>query len=168
MLRSRWFLAALTFVVGVGLGGWLFAKSQPRSFLAVSKCEVCYKPSDLAGLLASAGIQRAGAALPLVVKETERCLAIEHPFKKRRVHLVIFPKKDIKSIGDVSLEDQPYLLDCIGLMRDLIVENGLVHYRVETNGPGLQHVTYLHFHLVSTDGRVPPGATEASPPAVHP
>jgi hypothetical protein len=35
MLRSRVFLAALTFLSGVGLGGYLFSDSKPRSFLAV-------------------------------------------------------------------------------------------------------------------------------------
>jgi hypothetical protein len=58
MLRSRVFLAALTFFSGVGLGSYLFSDSKPRSFLALSNCDSCYRPSDLAGLLMLRRCQR--------------------------------------------------------------------------------------------------------------
>ena len=87
MIRSRLLLAALTLLAGVVLGGYLFSDSQPRSFLALSRCDSCYRLNDLAGLLASAGIQKAGAAIPVAVKETERCVAIEHPFKNTKFSL---------------------------------------------------------------------------------
>ena len=48
--------------------------------------------------------------VPFVVKETDRCVAIEHPFRKAKVHFVVFPKKDIKDIADVSVDDQQYIL----------------------------------------------------------
>jgi len=140
-------------LAGLALGGYLFSDSQPRSFLALPKCEHCYSPNDLAGLLVSASIQRSPAADVLAVKETDRCVAIEHPFPKQKYHFIVFPKKDIKDIADVSLDDQLYVFDCIAIIRALVVENGLRHYRVETNGPARQHVTYLHFHLLSNDER---------------
>jgi diadenosine tetraphosphate (Ap4A) HIT family hydrolase len=152
MLSSRWLLASLGLLVGIAVGGYLFSDSRPRSFLALANCNSCYRPNDLAGLLASAGIQRA-AGVPLVVKETDRCVAIEHPFRRAKFHFVVFPKKDIKDIADVSVEDQQYVFDCLTVIRALVVENDLRQYRVETNGPGLQDVTYLHFHLISSDGR---------------
>ena len=151
MMRSRLFVAALTLLAGVVLGGYLFSDSQPRSFLALSRCDSCYRLNDLAGLLASAGIQKAGAAVPIAVKETDRCVAIKHPFKKTNVHFVVFPKRDIKNIAEVGIDDQQHILDCLAVIRALVVENGLKNYRVETNGPGLQHVTYLHFNLLSSD-----------------
>jgi len=163
MLRSRLFLASFALLAGIGLGGYLFSDSRPRSFLALSNCNSCYRPNDLAGLLASAGIQRATAALPFVVKETDRCIAIEHPFRKAKFHFVIFPKKDIKDIADVSVDDQQYVLDCLAVIRALVVEKGLRSYRVETNGRGLQDVTYLHFHLVSSDGHAQPRAAADAP-----
>jgi hypothetical protein len=52
-------LPTLALLGGVGLGGYLFSDSQPRSFLALSNCVSYYRPNDLAGLLASAGIQKA-------------------------------------------------------------------------------------------------------------
>jgi histidine triad (HIT) family protein len=141
----------LAFLGGVALGGYLFVDSRPRSFLALARCDPCFRPSELVGLLASAGIRRVPDALPLVVGETERCLAIEHPFRKARLHLVVLPKKDVRDIADISIDDHPHVLDCLALIRRLVVEHGLRDYRVETNGAGLQHVGYLHFHLVSTE-----------------
>ena len=152
----------------MALGGWLFSDSQPRSFLAVSQCVSCWRPNDLAGLLASAGIRRAGAMLPLVVKETDRCVAIDHPFRKFRFHFVVFPKKDIKDIADVSIDDQAYVLDCLAVIRSLVTENRLRHYWVETNGPGLQHVTYLHFHLMSDADSAPSRSTAGASEAARP
>ena len=149
MRRACLLVGALAFAAGIAAGGYLFASSQPRSFLALSQCDGCYRANDLAGLLASIGVQRAHAALPLVVKETDRCIAIEHPFPAARVHFVVFPKKDVKSIADVSVDDERYVLDCLGVIRALVTEHHLRNYRVVTNGPGLQTVTYLHLHLLA-------------------
>ena len=138
----------VAFATGIVLGGYVFSASQPRSLLALVPCDHCYSPNELAGLLASAGIQRIGGALPLVVKESDRCLAIRHPLPAARVHLVVFPKKDVKDIADVAVEDQPYVLDCLAIVRALVLEYGLRQYRVVTNGPGLQAVRYLHLHVL--------------------
>jgi diadenosine tetraphosphate (Ap4A) HIT family hydrolase len=157
MRKTGILLPALALLGGIGVGGYLFSESQPRSFLALSDCVSCYQPNDLAGLLASVWIQKASGAIPLVAKETDRCVAIEHPFHREKFHFVVFPKKDIKDIAHISVDDQPYVQDCLAIVRALVVENDLRTYRVETNGPGLQNVTYLHFHLVSSDGRSPRG-----------
>jgi histidine triad (HIT) family protein len=149
MRRSSVRMAVLAFGAGVVVGGYLFSASQPRSFLALSQCDHCYQAKDLAGLLASVGIQRAEAALPLVQKETDKCVAIRHPMPEGRVHSVVFPKKDIKSIADVAVDDGSYVLDCIDVIRALVIDNGLRNYRVVTNGPGFQGVTYLHFHVIA-------------------
>ena len=154
MNRRRTFCRLLTSVllisVGVLIGGYLFRDVQPRSFLALTECRgSCYRPNDLAGLLASAGIQRASNALPLVVRETDKCITIEHPFPTFKSHFVVFPKRDIKDIANVSVEDGPIILECLEHIRWLVVRHNLSRYRVETNGAGRQHVTYLHVHLVS-------------------
>jgi len=142
----------MAFVGGVLTGGYLFAKSQPRAFLALGTCgSSCYGGKGLAGLLASAGITQAPGLVPGIVKETDKCLAITHPVPAGRYHFVPFPKPDMKDIGDVSLDDAPYVMECIGVLRSLIHEYGLRAYQVYTNGPGLQKVTYLHFQLVSKE-----------------
>ncbi len=149
-------LISVAFAIGIGIGGYLFNNTQPRSFLAVFNCQnSCYRPKDLAGLLASAGIRRPVAYIPNVARETDRCVAIYHPFATpgrnpdSSYHFVIFPKKDVKNIADVSIDDQPYIFDCLAVIRSLITEYGITNYRVYTNGPELQDVAYLHFHLVT-------------------
>jgi hypothetical protein len=152
---NRRLLLALSAAFGAGVivGGYLFAQSQPRSFLALRDCKgSCYHAEELTGLLASAGVQRVPQLIPNVVRETDRCIAMRFPFAKQtrdHFHYVIFPKKDIKSIADIAIEDQPYIWDCIAVMRSIIQDEGLRHYRVTTNGPGYQQVGYLHFHIVS-------------------
>lgn len=148
-MNRRPLLVLLTvFAAGVLLGGFLFVDSQPRSLFSIGKCNrSCYDPNEVAGLLVSAGIQRLPWVIPGVVKETDRCLAIRHPYSSEKFHFVIFPKKDIKDIADITEEDKVYVLDCLAVLRELVQENSLRKYRVYTNGPGRQQIAYLHFHL---------------------
>ena len=143
-------LVLLIFSVGVVCGGYLFAASQPRSFLAVGRCEgTCLQPNELVGLVASVGIQRFPGLIPSVVKETDKTIAIVHPSPNARTHFVVIPKRDIKNIGQLSEADRDFLVDMYGVSRQLIDENGLVNYQLIANGPGYQTATYLHFHLIA-------------------
>jgi len=139
----------LCLALGLVSGGVLFSQSQPRSVLAIHHCQQCLNVHELAGLLASVGIQKFPGLLPSVVFETDRTLAMQVPSTKPGVHYVIIPKKDIKNIGDISAEDAPYLLDIFAVVQHLIKDKALSSYRVITNGPGFQDVTYLHFHLLA-------------------
>ena len=141
-------LAAL--IVGIVLGGYLFHDTQPRSFLALNKCAgTCLQSNELLGLLASVGVHRAPALVPSVVKETDKTIVIEHPSPQARIHYLIIPKRDIKNIGELSDADNEYLIDAFKVARELIKEKHLTDYRLATNGPGYQDVTYLHFHLIA-------------------
>jgi hypothetical protein len=136
--------------LGFLAGGYLFSSSQPRSFLAMASCEGrCARPNEFAGLLASAGIVKLPAAIPGVVADSRDCFAVEHPRPEGRVHFVLFPKQDIRNIADLTSVDQPYVMGCLALAGDLIRAHKLVNYRLHTNGPGKQHVAYLHFHIVA-------------------
>ena len=143
------FLILLSICVGILIGGYLFSQSQPRSLLALNRCQNCLTHEDLLGLVASVGIQKFPKFVPSVAFETDKTVVIRHPHPLERVHYVIVPKKDIKNIGEVSEADAPYLLDIYFVARSIIEEEGLLNYRLSTNGPGLQDVTYLHFHLVA-------------------
>ena len=147
---AGWARAGLWLGLGVILGGYLFTGVQPRSLLALPGCGAAgLRPNDLAGLLVSIGVQRAPKLLPGVVKETERCVTIKHPYPDARVHFLVFPKRDIKDIAGLGAEDAPFVLECLGHIQALVAEHDLRAYRVITNGPGRQDVTYLHFHLVA-------------------
>ena len=65
------------------------------------------------------------------------------------MHFVLFPKRDVRNILEVQLEDGPFVLGCFALARELAKKSSVVDYRLYTNGPALQHVTYLHFHFVA-------------------
>ena len=136
--------------IGVAIGGYLFSRSIPRSFLAVTNCgDNCYRPRDVAGLLASVGIQRVPTLIPIVERESAECIAVKHPQPEGRVHYVLFPKRDVRNILEITAEDEPFVLGCFALARELVRESNALNYRIFTNGPKLQHVTYLHFHLVA-------------------
>ena len=143
------FLILFSIGVGIVIGGYLFSQSQPRSFLAMNRCENCLTHEDLLGLVASVGIQRFPRLVPSVVFETDKTVVIKHPHPMNRIHYVIVPKKDIKNIGEISEADSPYLIDAYFVARQIIEKEGLLNYRLLTNGPGFQDVTYLHFHLVA-------------------
>ena len=143
------FVRVLCLSIGLVSGGVLFSQSQPRSVLAITHCHHCLDVNDLAGLLASVGIQKFSGLLPSVVYETDRTIAMQLPSAKQGAHYVIVPKKDIKNIGDISAGDAQYLLDIFAVTQHLIKEKALSNYRITTNGPGFQDVTYLHFHLVT-------------------
>lgn len=141
---------ALVLLAGVAIGGFLFARSLPRAFLSVTQCEQsCYRINELTGLLTSIGIQRVPALVPRVELESDQCIAIDHPWPEHRPHFVLFPKRDIKSIGSIAPDDVPYVLSCLAMVRELAERTGTPSYRVTTNGPGFQEIGYLHFHFVT-------------------
>ncbi|MDP3741591.1 MAG: HIT domain-containing protein [bacterium] len=137
-------------IVGIGIGAYFFNDTQPRSFVRIKNCETnCLNPQDLAGLLVSAGIQKTPSKIPGLIKETEKTVVVDHPFPETEIHYVVFPKKDIKNISEVSQEDQEYIMDSLATIRKIVKEKNLENYQVITNGPGYQQITYLHFHLMS-------------------
>lgn len=151
MTRFKTILLALaSMLVGIILGGYLFSHTRPRSFLALNRCEgTCLQANELAGLLTSVGIQKFTRFVPSVVKETDKTIVVEHPSPQARLHYLVIPKKDIKNIAELSDTDHEHLIDLFKVVREIIKENNLSDYRVTTNGPGFQGVTYLHFHLTS-------------------
>jgi len=92
-------------------------------------------------------------SLPFVIAETDKSVVIKHPFPYARIHYTIVPKKDIKDIGTVSDADWTYVRDAMEVAQVIIDRARLRAYRIMTNGPGLQSVTYLHFHLISNEKR---------------
>jgi len=150
MKKSRIILLVLvSLCIGIVIGGYFFSKSQPRSFLAINHCESCLTHQDLLGLLASVAIQNFPGLMPSKVFETDKTVAIKHPFSSDRIHYVIIPKKDIKNIEGISEANAQYLTDAFLVARWIIEREKLSKYRLYTNGPGSQDVTYLHFHLVA-------------------
>ena len=138
------------FTAGAVCGGYLFSRSEPRSFLAFGNCQDrCFKASELAGLVTSAALLRVPVAIPKVVMESDTCLAVRHPRPQGRVHYVLFPKHDTRNITTLTPDDAPYVLGCFAMARELVARDRLQAFRMHTNGPDFPDIAYLHFHLVA-------------------
>jgi diadenosine tetraphosphate (Ap4A) HIT family hydrolase len=149
-LIRRSLLALSLVAAGFVAGGTLFSRSLPRSFLAFGSCAShCFSTNEVAGLIASAAIQRLPGAIPGVVLESDTCIAIRYPRPEARIHLVLFPKHDVKNIATLTPEDVPYVLGCLAMVRKLVEMEHVEDYRLSTNGPARQEVSYLHFHLIA-------------------
>jgi hypothetical protein len=142
--------AVIIFVGGVTCGGYLFSKSLPRSFLATSDCgDHCYSEREIAGLITSIAILRAPFLLPNVALESDKCIAIRYPGSQPKIHYVLFPKHDVKNIAELTAEDVPYVLGCLAMVRELVSQDKMEAYSLQTNGPAIQKIAYLHFHLIA-------------------
>lgn len=140
----------LLFFVGFISGGYLFSRSLPRDFLSFKHCnERCYTTAEITGLIASIAILREPNFIPSVVLESDTCLAIRNPRPEARTHYVLFPKRDTKNITTLTPSDVPYTVGCFALARELVLRDNLQAYKLYTNGPALQEIAYLHFHLVA-------------------
>jgi len=148
MRRALFYL--FTLIVGIVFGGYLFSKTLERSFLAVHNCDdACLEIKDIAGLLGSVGILHAPNLLPFLVAQSKECVAVRHPKPEGRLHLVFLPRRDVRNVLELTEEDIPFLTGCLALARELVSASGVKNYRMVTNGPELQHVTYFHFHVIA-------------------
>jgi histidine triad (HIT) family protein len=91
------------------------------------------------------------------LRETDSLLAFYHPKPAHPFHVILAPKKDIRSFADLAPAD-PFLVDLITTVQGLVAEFHLSAYRLIVNGGEYQEFPYLHFHLISdvgADGRPP-------------
>jgi histidine triad (HIT) family protein len=82
------------------------------------------------------------------LRETETLLAFHHPRPSHPFHVIILPKKDIRSFADLGAAD-PFIPDLVASVQDLVAEYHLPAYRLIVNGGDYQDFPYLHFHLIS-------------------
>ena len=86
-----------------------------------------------------------------IVHEDEHCLAFNDVSPQAPVHVLVIPKKEIKSLAEIEQEDQPLLGHMLLVIRKISEDLGLSDgFRVVANtGPdGGQSVDHLHFHLL--------------------
>ena len=83
--------------------------------------------------------------------ETKLVLAFYHPQPAYITHILIVPKRAIKSFTDLSEADLPVVNDVIVTAQHLVQELQLAEkgYRLLVNGGAYQDVKQIHFHLVS-------------------
>ncbi|MBL7662715.1 HIT domain-containing protein [bacterium] len=138
-------------VLGLGSGVYLFSDTCIRQFVPTEACNKnCWTPAKITGFITSVWAQKLpSGTIPDLVYETDKSIMIKHPFPSAPIHYVIFPKKDIKEVGDFSQDDLTYIEDAYAVMGRYIREEKYHGYKIFTNGPGYQHIGYLHFHLMA-------------------
>lgn len=134
-------------LLGLLIGWWLFSDSRPRQLISINRFNCAFAREELLGILASVGVQKLTRLIPGIILETEKTIVFKHPRPKYRIHYIFSPKKDIKDVSDFSEEDREYLIDLFAVINTVIKQEKLQDYKLWSNGPGIQDVTYLHFHL---------------------
>lgn len=83
--------------------------------------------------------------------ENEHLVAFYHPKPAYKVHILIVPKKEIRSLDDLTPADAPLLGEIFSAAKELVGGLGLEQqgYRLLVNGGVYQDVKQIHFHLVS-------------------
>jgi histidine triad (HIT) family protein len=85
------------------------------------------------------------------VCETQNLVAFHHPRPSHRLHILLLPRRAIRSLDEIGPEDAGFVMDLFATVRHLVVEFGLeaYGYRLVANGGNYQEVPHLHFHLIS-------------------
>ena len=85
-----------------------------------------------------------------IVYEDERCLAFRDIAPQAPTHILIVPKKEIRSMADVVKEDQEILGHLMIKASEIARSEGLKGYRLvtNTNADGGQTVFHLHIHIL--------------------
>jgi histidine triad (HIT) family protein len=86
-----------------------------------------------------------------IVYEDDVCLAFHDIAPQAPTHVIVIPKKEIPSIGDIDREDAPLIGHLLVVIRDLARQLQLERgYRVVVNcgEHAGQSVDHLHFHLL--------------------
>ncbi len=85
------------------------------------------------------------------LRETDTLVAFPHPSPAYPVHILLVPKKAVKSMTELDNTDDAFLIDLFQTVQSLVQEMELesAGYRLIANGGKYQDVPQLHFHLVS-------------------
>jgi histidine triad (HIT) family protein len=82
------------------------------------------------------------------LRETATLLAFRHPQPAHPFHVILLPKKDIRSFAELDPLD-PFLAELVTVVQSLVAEYHLPGYRLLVNGGDYQEFPHLHFHLIS-------------------
>ena len=82
------------------------------------------------------------------LRETDNLLAFRHPKPAHPFHVILVPKKELRSFADLAPAD-PFLADLVTTVQSLVSEFQLTAYRLIVNGGEYQEFPHLHFHLIS-------------------
>jgi len=84
------------------------------------------------------------------LRETETLMAFYHPKPSYRFHVLLVPKKAVKSLQEFDPNDSAFLTELYSTVQSLIDEFQLSAWRLIVNGGEYQDFPQLHFHLISS------------------
>jgi histidine triad (HIT) family protein len=83
------------------------------------------------------------------LRETSSLLAFHHPSPSYKFHVLIVPKRQVKTLAELDPSDTAFLTDLYSTAQSLVDEFNLKAYRLIVNGGEYQDFPHLHFHLIS-------------------
>lgn len=86
------------------------------------------------------------------LRETDTLMAFHHPKPSYDFHVLLVPKKSVKSLQELDPNDSEFLTELYSTVQSLIDEFKLPAWRLIVNGGEYQDFPQLHFHLISDVG----------------
>ena len=83
------------------------------------------------------------------LRETETLMAFYHPKPSYDFHVLLVPKKAVRSLQEFNPDDSSFLKELYATVQSLIEEFHLSAYRLIVNGGEYQDFPQLHFHLIA-------------------
>lgn len=83
------------------------------------------------------------------LRETETLMAFHHPKPSYPFHILLVPKRAVKTLMEFDSNDSSFLTDLYSTAQSLVKEFHLDAYRLIVNGGEFQDFPQLHFHLIS-------------------
>ncbi len=83
------------------------------------------------------------------LRETDALMAFHHPSPSYAFHVLLVPKKAVKSLLELDPKDSVLLTEVYSTVQSLVNEFQLSAWRLIVNGGEYQDFPQLHFHLVS-------------------
>lgn len=108
--------------------------------------------SSFGDLVVGIAFSKLSKLLPVKrIRENDKAIAFWHPKPFWKRHIVIVPKKAIKSITTLKESDEPYISAVFMMASEIVKELGWdkAGYSITVNGGTLQEVKQIHFHLYS-------------------
>jgi histidine triad (HIT) family protein len=120
--------------------------------MKLSKLFFSLAKSPVGDLIVGVAFGKLSAILPVKkVKETDKVLAFWHPKPFWEKHILLVPKKAIKSLVNFKEEDYTYITEIYKVAKEIVEELnwGDAGYTILANGGTRQEVNQVHFHLCS-------------------
>ena len=98
------------------------------------------------------GLSQMGSFLPMrKIGETDSLICFYQPQPDYPIHILLFPKKDIRNLSQFDPGEGEFLRDLFVTVHELIEDLNLDErgYRLIVNGREYQEFPQLHFHLIS-------------------